>query len=149
MLFAFRTIKPHTWGKPREGCDALWCEARSNGWILETRGVAPFAGGGVTNELARFAGEVLRTSKIDASGLDTAPPRLRYTSITGHALDITFYPPGTAYRDQHKIDGAIVDYRTYPLMGNPWVRQAAGGTALILENGGLTRTYDFAKWTVY
>lgn len=148
VLFAFRSIKPAAWGKPREKCDVLWCEARRNGWILETSEVTPYAGGGVSMELARFASDVLKKSKTDASQLDAKPPRLRYTSITGHTLDLTFTPFGTPYRDQHKVDGAPVDYRAYPLMGNLWVHQDAGGTLLTLQHGAAKRTYDFAAWKV-
>lgn len=146
VLFAFRTIKPYTWGKPREACDVLWCDARKNGWILETSEVAPYAGGEPVAELARFASDVLKKTSIDASGLDAKTPRLRYTSLTGHTLDIVYMPHAIPYTNQHQIDGKPVDYRAFPLMGNPWVQQAADGDVLTLNHGGETRTYDFKRW---
>lgn len=148
VLFAFKSIKPCTWGKPREKCDVLWSDARRNGWILETSEVTPYAGGGVSLELARFASDVLKKSKVDASELDAKTPRLRYTSITGHVLDLTFTPFGTPYKDQHKIGGAPVDYRAYPLMGDPLVHQDVNGDVLTLKHGSLSRTYDFKDWKV-
>lgn len=148
VLFAFKTIKPGAWGKPRENCDVLWSDARRNGWILETSEIGPYAGGGETAELARFASDVLKKSKTDASGLNEKPSRLRYTSITGHTLDLTFTPFGTPYKDQHRIDGMPLDYRAYPLMGNPWVHQDVNGDVLTLKHGELILTYDFKAWKV-
>ncbi len=148
VLFAFRTLDPARWGKPQEGCDVLWCDARRGGWILETSETVPYAGGGPTNELARFASDVARKARIDASGMAATPPRLRYVSVAGRTLDITHVPHGTAWRDQHRIDGVPVDYRAYPLMGNPWVHQAVGSPTLILQHGGVRRTYDLSAWQV-
>lgn len=148
VLFAFRSIKPVEWGKPRENCDVLWCNARRNGWILETSEAKPYAGGGELKELARFASDVLKKTKIDATGIDAAVPRLVYTSLTGHTLDLTFTPFGKPYRDQRKIDGKAVDYRAFPLMGNPWVQQAVDSPLLTVQHGGARRTYDFAAWSV-
>lgn len=148
VLFAFRSIQPCAWGRVREHCDVLWSDSRRNGWILETSEVAPYAGGGEAAELARFAGDVLKKAKTDASLLDAKPPRLRHTSITGHTLDLTFTPFGTPYKDQHRLDGAPVDYRAHPLMGNPWVHQEVNGEVLTLRHGGLVRTYDFKAWKV-
>ncbi len=148
VLFAFKSIKPCTWGRPQERCDVLWCDARKNGWILETSELKPYAGGDVTTELARFASDVLKKLKIDADGIESKVPRLRYTSIAGHTLDITFTPFKTAYKDQHKIDGAPVDYRAFPLMDNPWVHQDANGDALTLSHREKKLVYDFASWKV-
>lgn len=147
VLFAFKSIKPCTWGKVQEKCDVLWCDARKNGWILETSEAKPYAGGDATMELARFASDVMKKSKIDSSEIDSNVPRLRYTSITGHTLDLTFTPFKTKYAGQRKVDGSPVDYSSYPLMENPWVHQEVNGDVLTLKHDGLVRTYDFANWT--
>ncbi|MFO1491124.1 MAG: hypothetical protein U1F87_09480 [Kiritimatiellia bacterium] len=67
MLMAFRSVKPVTWGKKWGGNDMLWCEARRNGWVLETSEVTPFAGGGIGAELDRFAAAVLEKTRLEGA----------------------------------------------------------------------------------
>jgi hypothetical protein len=148
MLFAFQTIRPSAWGQPEQGCDVLWSDHRRNGWVLETAELRPYAGGGAEAELDRFAADVLAKGRIDASGMDQATPRLEYTTVGGHRLELDFRPFGQHYVDQHRIDGAVVDYRAFPLMDNPWVHQEVDGDALTLSQGGSTRVYDFSAWSV-
>lgn len=147
MLMAFRSVKPAAWGKPWSGNDMLWCEARTNAWILETSELQPFAGGGIEAELARFAAAVLDRTKIDAATSGPEPPRLRYTTLSGRALDLTWLPHRQPYAGQAKIDGRAVDYASWPLHENPWVRQKPGDPLLHLQHGKDRLSYDFAKWT--
>ena len=147
MLMAFRSIRPAAWGKPWNGNDMLWCEARTNAWILETSELAPFAGGGTDAELGRFAAAVLDRTKIDASAIDQSPPGFRYTNLRGARLELAWLPHGKAYEGHSKIDGKAVDYAAWPLHGNPWVRQQPGDPLLHLRHGKDRLTYDFAGWT--
>jgi hypothetical protein len=148
MLMAFRSVQPHTWGaKPWEDCDLLWCNARTNGWVIETSEVAPFAGGGVEAELNRFADAVLRRTRLDVAGLEGAVPRLCYTSLAGRTLDLTWRPHAVRYTDQAKVDGRVVDYLAWPQLQNPWVIQQTNSPHLTLTLGGRRLEYDFAKWT--
>jgi hypothetical protein len=147
MLFAFKLIKSGVWGKPQENCDVLWSEERNNGWVLETSEVGAFAGGGTDAELNRFANTVLQKTKIEAA-IDGPLPRLKFTSLNGHVLEITYRPHGAAYKNQHQINGAAVEYRAFALMENPWLHQAVNSSELRLNHGGQTRLYDFQKWMV-
>jgi hypothetical protein len=147
MLMAFRSIRPAAWGKPWSGNDMLWCEARTNAWILETSELPPFAGGGPDAELARFTAAILGRTKIDAAGLDQKPPRIRYTTLGGSHLDLAWLPHGKPYSGHAKIDGQPVDYASWPLQANPWVRQQPGDPALHLRHGADRLSYDFAAWT--
>ena len=147
MLMAFRSIKPAAWGKPWSGNDMLWCEARTNAWILETSELSPFAGGGPDAELGRFAAAVLDRTKIDATGLDQQPPRFRYTTLGGRPLDLAWLPHRQPYAGQAKIDDQAVDYTSWPLHGNPWVRQKTGEPILHLQQGKDRLSYDFIHWT--
>ena len=148
VLFGFRYLQPAYWGKPRtkENCDVLWSDSRTNGWVLDTSPVAPFAGGGVDAELNRFAAAMLAKTRLDISAIDVAHPRFSYVSLDGHRLDITYRGHKEAYTDQHKIDGQPVNYLAFPLFGNPWVFQSVGGNVLNIKHGGKTLTYDFGKW---
>jgi hypothetical protein len=148
MLMGFFTVKPHAWGKKQmEGCDLLWCEARKNGWVLETSELKPFAGGGVDAELNRFADAVLAKAQVDSSGIDAECPRLRYRSLTGHTLDLTWRPHAVRYTDQSKVNGRAVNYSAWPLLKNPWVLQETNSPHLTISIGGKRLVYDFDKWT--
>ena len=149
MLFAFRLFGAARWADHRsqERCDVLTSDARRNGWILETSPLAPFAGGGNDTELDRFATAIVARTVIDTSRLATERPRLAFTSLSGHMLDITYRPHGTPYAAQHTVDGAVVDYDSFPLLGNPWVQQALDGDELVIEHGKETLQYDFRTWT--
>lgn len=148
MLMGFYTVKPHSWGKKQmEDCDLLWCDARTNGWVLETSELKPFAGGGVDVELNRFADAVLAKTKVDSSGITTANPRLRYTSLTGHTLDLTWLPHKARYTGQSKVDGVAVNYPSWPELKNPWVFQQTNSPNLTVTIDGQKLEYDFANWT--
>lgn len=146
MLMAFRSVRPCAWGKPWSGNDMLWCEARKNGWVLETSELAPFAGGGVDAELGRFAEAVLAKTRIDAAGIDDEKPCLRYTALSGRTLELTWMAHTEPYRGQCKVDGKIIDYHAWPLFDNPWVHQDLNSPVLTLKHGGRTLTYDFNRW---
>jgi hypothetical protein len=147
VLFGFRPLQPCKWGKSQQNCDVLYGDDRKGGWIVETVATSAFAGGGVDAELARFADAILTKTHIDDSGMAMPNPRLRYTSLAGHALDLTFRPHGKPYVDQNKIDGQTVDYRSFPLLGNPWVEQSVNADRLVLHHGNHNFVYDFKAWT--
>lgn len=147
VLFGFKLVRPGAWGKPQNACDVLWSDHRKNGWVLETSELKPYAGGGHESELDRFAGDVLAKVRIDAAGLDAAEPRLKVASLRGRQLEIVFRPFGKPYVDQHRVDGKPVDYRAFPLLENPWVRQAVDGDVLTVKHGDATRTWNFRTWT--
>ena len=149
VLFAFRTIQPATWGKHREkeNCDVLNSDDRTNGWVLQTSPVTPFAGGGVKAELDRFANAILTKTKLDTSHFNQSTPRFSYTALDGHVLDITYRGHKEKYVDQHKIDGKPIDYSKFPLLGNQWVQQPLGGDILTIKYGSQSLVYDFKNWT--
>ncbi|MCE9632508.1 MAG: hypothetical protein K8S94_17625, partial [Planctomycetia bacterium] len=149
MLFAFRLFGEPRWADPRakERCDVLTSDARRTGWILETSPLEPCAGGGIDAELDRFAAAVVARTMVDASRLATERPRLTFTSLLGDVLDITYRPHGETYVAQHTINGTAVDYDSFPLLGNPWVKQALDGDDLVIEHGTDTLRYDFRTWT--
>jgi hypothetical protein len=148
MLMGFYCVKPHSWSnKSWSGNDLLWCDARENGWVLETSELTPFSGGGVDAELARFADAVVAKTKVDATEIDSANPRLRYTSLTGHSLDLTWLPHKSKYTGQSKVDGKPIDYQSWPSLKNPWVLQEFNSPILTIHYGHEQLTYDFSKWT--
>lgn len=149
ILFAFWLGGEPRWSghRPKERCDVLTSDARRTGWILETSPLEPFAGGGVDAELGRFAAAIATRTRIDAAGLEAERPRLGFTSLDGRVLDITYRPHGEPYARQHLVDGEPVDYASFPLLGNAWVRQPLDGDELVIEHGGRTLRYDFRTWS--
>lgn len=149
VLFAFRYAKPATWEKQREKeqCDVLSSLDRKNGWVLETSPITDFAGGGVDAELERFATAILAKPRLDTSKINDPTPSLSYHSLSGHELELTYRDHKEPYSSQHRIDGKTVDYRSYPLFGNPWVTQSLGGDLLSLHHNGESMTYDFKNWS--
>lgn len=149
MLFAFRSMRPAHWAKPNahESLDLLECDESRNGWILETSPLAPFAGGGIAAELDRFADAVLSKTKI-AGDTIAVPPRLIFTNLAGHTLDLRWHPPAEKFCGQCVLDGKPVDYDSFPLLATPGVRQTVGGPLLITLPDGGARVYDFKHWAV-
>jgi hypothetical protein len=147
MLMGFYSVKPCSWGKkPWSGCDLLWCDARTFAWVLETSELKPF-GGGIDAELNHFANAVLTKPRMDATGLDTPQPRLRYTALPGHMLELTWLPHKTPCAGQSKVDGVAINYQSWPLLSNQWVHQSVDRPVLSINYGKSRLTFDFAEWT--
>jgi hypothetical protein len=146
VLFAFRGVEPGSWGKPQYDCDVMWFEQRTNGWVLDTSPVEPYAGGEPRMELARFADAILKSNRLTAD-LSAKPPRLTYHALSGDTLDITHLPLNTPHTNQHRINNTPVNYNTWPLMGNLWVAQQPDSPTLRIEHSGKSLTYNFDTWT--
>jgi hypothetical protein len=148
MLFAFRSAIPASWIKSNEklGLDLLECDARRNGWILETSPLKPFAGGGLEAELNRFAEAVLTKTKISGD-VAASPPRLIFTNLAGRTLDLRWHPPAEKYSGQCVLDGRPVDY-AFPLLSANGLEQPLGGPLTLTLPDGKKRTYDFHNWRV-
>jgi hypothetical protein len=123
----------------------LWCDARRNGWILETSPLKPFAGGGVDAELDRFAEAVMKRTKIDASAIDAVNPSMKYRTLSGKLMEFQWQPHKEPYKDHLKVDGKPLVFSQEILHENPMVHQKTGGP-LIIGHNGKKLTYDFEKW---
>jgi hypothetical protein len=145
MLMGFFSIKPCKWGKKWGVNDMLWCDARQNGWILETSELKPFAGGGVDAELDRFAEAVKTKTKLDASAIDAPVPSMKYRTLSGRTMEFSWQPHQEPYKDQLKVDGTPLVFSRELLHKNPMVHQKTGGP-LMIQHDGRRLTYDFENW---
>lgn len=147
MLFAFRSVRLAQWDKPdvREHLDLLECDARCNGWVLETSPLARFAGGGVQKELDRFADAILEKTGI-AGDVTASSPELIFTNLDGHTLDLHWHPPAERYAGQCVLDGKALNY-DFPLLSAPGLEQSLGGPMAVVT-GSTRRVYDFFHWRV-
>ena len=146
MLMGFRSIKPYKWGKKWANHDMLWCDARQNGWVLETAPLSAYAGGGIDAELDRFASAILTKTKLDSSAIDQTIPSMRYTTLTGRKLDFRWQPHAEKYKDHLKVDDKALEFSKDVLHSNPWVHQKTDGP-LMIQFGNKRLTYDFDAWT--
>jgi hypothetical protein len=146
MLMGFRSIQPCKWGKRWGNHDMLWCEARRNGWVLETAPLKPFAGGGVDAELQRFANAIISRTRLDSSRLSENPPSMRYRTLTGRIMEFRWQPHKAPYQDQLKVDGNPLVFDDRMLFKNPWVEQKVGGP-LVIRDDKRRLVWDFATWT--
>ncbi|MCU0795790.1 MAG: hypothetical protein MUF31_07615 [Akkermansiaceae bacterium] len=146
MLMGFHCIQPWKWGKRWGQHDMLWCEARRNGWILETAPLASYAGGGVDAELDRFARAVLEKTRIKTDGIDSPSPTLAYRNLEGDVLEFRWQAHAEAYADHMKVNGKPIVFDSSQLHRNPWVAQKVGGP-LHIRLGPRRLVLDFETWT--
>ncbi len=118
VLFGFRSAAPAAWGKPntREKFDPYVCEEPRNAWVIETSPVNDFAGGGSEAELRRFADEVQKRTSLEVD-LTAPAPKAIYTNLKGNKMELDWTEPGKIYQGSCRIDGHVVDYESYPLLG--------------------------------
>jgi hypothetical protein len=124
--------------KPREGDSEFRIKALKTAVALETAPPAEYPGATPQEQLEKFRQAVLSRSKIECA--TDVKPTGRYTDRLGNTLECVFDGPDT-------VNGKAVDYAAWPVLESPWTRQARGGP-MVLTAGAVTRTYDFAAWTV-
>lgn len=56
------------------------------------------------------------------------------------------FNPVTPYTDQRKVDSKAVEYRSFPLMDNPWIHKEINDDVLTLKHRADTLTLDFKEW---
>jgi hypothetical protein len=118
VLFGFRSAAPAAWGKPdtREKFDPYVCEEPRNAWVIETAPTATFAGGDPRAELERFASAVIGRTSF-APDLAANAPKLTFTNLQNHKLEIEWEFPSNSSRGNCRIDGKRVTTDNFPLLG--------------------------------
>jgi hypothetical protein len=118
VLFAFRSAAPATWGKPdaREKYAPYTSDERRNAWVIETSAVKPFAGGSPEDELARFAEAMLKRTRFEPD-LASAAPKIVFTNLSGHKLELEWSMSSNTARSICKIDGNLASPDDYPMLG--------------------------------
>jgi hypothetical protein len=91
---------------------------------------------------------VLNGARIDRSKLDQPVPELTYQSIHGDTLRLVFSSRGESVVGRHFVNGAPVDFPTWPTLGSPWANQAFNSPIVTIDFPGTKRSYDFRLWTV-
>lgn len=108
--------------------------------------MAPFSGGGVDEELKKFA-DALRQRTRWKDLTNTSPPQLTFTNLRGHTLSLRWKPAEPMVTNECLIDNKPIRYDQFPLLSAPGAHHPNGGN-LTLQAPSRTRVYDFKKWTV-
>jgi len=106
---------------------------------IETAPVREFPAASPTERLAAFRKAVIAKSKVELLTGETLTGR--YTRRDGVVIQRQFAGPAS-------IDSKPVDFDHWPLAASHWVNQSSKDSPLVVTDGKVTRTYDFAKWTV-
>lgn len=143
-LIALKVVNGYDWedtidvlGTPFQ---SFRSDADRNGIVIQTAPVEDFAADSPRAELTAFAEAVKTQTELDTSGIDNRRPRLRFVSLSGDVLEMEFSGDRT-------INGEVVDYHSWPLFQNPWMRSEAG-TFLEIKYGDQSRRYDFQNWSI-
>lgn len=166
VLIAFTASRPFTW-TPRGGLfsggglsekDSEFRIAADNAALaLEAAHPDEFPAASPAERLAAFKRAIVAKTKLSlgtaelpgepVKGQDPAAPvtprvvaKATYVDRFGHSLEKTFQGPAT-------IDGADVDYASWPLVDNPWIHQDWDGNMRI-SDGVTERIYDVKAWTI-
>lgn len=132
MMFAFRTIEPFTLMTSRmpynvPGCDLLMFTDQTThkgSWILQTTEITDdLRGATVEDELNNFKIKLLAKTSFETVNYSSETPELRYTSMDGDILDLTFFPPTSAYSSQYKINGVVQSLGDGNLYNSAYTKQ--------------------------
>jgi hypothetical protein len=133
MMFAFRTVEPFTLMTSRmpytvPDCDLLMFTDQTThkgSWILQTTEITPdLKGNSLAEELNNFKNKLLATASFDTVNYASDTPCLRYTSMDGDVIDLTFFPPTAAYSGQYKINGTVQTLGDGNLFSSDYAGQA-------------------------
>ena len=138
VLLAVTLTEPFNWQASDKFLDK---PATKIGVVVETANPADYGTGGPQAQLDAFKAALLGQTTLDASGIQDAQPTLRYTSLAGDVLEIS-------YENYRRINGHTLNLDLWPMLHNPWLYQEYDGDVLTLKNGNQSRTYDFASFTV-
>ncbi|MBD3243352.1 MAG: hypothetical protein GF331_22370, partial [Chitinivibrionales bacterium] len=88
----------------------------NKGWVIQTANPLDYAG------FDAFVNNVLTGGSADISGVGNSNPTMKYTTIDGDRLQITFDGSGGGGgTDRRLVNGTPLDYANWPRMHNPWV----------------------------
>ena len=151
VLIAISSTKPFVWDRsaplrmpnsatPLPADDSEFrIDGPSFAAAIETAPASEFPYPTPDERLAAFRKAVLAKSKVELLTGETLAGR--YTCRDGVKIQRQFAGPAL-------IDGKPVDFEHWPLAASRWVNQATVDSPLIVTDGKLMRTYDFANWSI-
>ena len=120
----------------------LRSDGAKNGVIVETAPISDYSGATAEETLRNFAAAVLAQS-VDAEGISGPNPTLKYTSVYGDEMEISWTNQGGTRKINDEIQ--VFD-NNWPLLGNPWMHQMQGDKKLTISYMDEYLEYDFDRW---
>lgn len=146
MMFAFKTIEPYTWNNPNnpkqfqiKDHDILTLKdtlQRRGAWLLETTEItSEYAGMSKKEQLEKFSKKLTSTKRFETSSdySTSVTPRIKYYSLDGDTLDITFFPPNTLYSNQYIINNKAICFSNEYIFKNDFMEQQNNSDTLFLK----------------
>jgi hypothetical protein len=131
-FIAYYPLAPYEW-RPLEGGDRrLHSPHLKNGLVLQTAPASAFP------SFEAFAEAVRRLPLETAT---TPVPRVRFETLGGDLLD-------AAYGDAPRVNGAAIDYTTWPLFEGPFLQAEKGSRRLEMRHNNQHRLLDFDTLTI-
>lgn len=160
MIFAVFIPNTFTWNEngtkessTYQGVQRLY--ERKGYWILETTEITPDIqdpNRNLTNELNTFATLLAAKTNIQTSNYDTDTPSIKYTTLKGDTLELTFHSYDIAYTNQFKVNNQIIS-NSDKIFEDPYMslRYESNTTKLtanplnIFTNGQVARTIYYQQ----
>ena len=149
VLIAVSASQPFDWNpksgiyapasKPRDGDSEFRVKFPTCAVAVETAQPSEFPGATPAEQLAKFREALLSKSSLKITS--EKPASAQYRNRLGDSLECTF-------DGADKINGTIVDYKSWPVSESPWTSQKVPDGPMVLTDGKSSRTYDFTDWTV-
>lgn len=143
MMFAFKTLEPYVIS-PRlpfsiSGCDILMFKdfqnTRKGSWVLQATEITDdLKGADMEEELDKFLDKLNATTRVETINYDSDRPQVRFTTIDGDVLDLTFFPPTEEYAGQYIINNTVQQLGNGYLYDSPYARQADKADVVYIYN---------------
>ena len=124
---------------PRSGDSEFRVRSTNCAVAIETAPPSEFPGDYPAAQLAKFREKIMERSALKSSG--KLPVSGAYRNRFGDTLECTF-------DGADKINGVIVDYKSWPVSKSPWTAQKIPEGPLTIRDGKTRRVYDFTNWKI-
>jgi len=149
VLIAVSATQPFDWNPdggilapastPRKGDSEFRVKSPACAVAIETAQPSDFPGSTPADQLAKFRETILAKSSLKLTS--EKPSSARYNNHLGDSIECVFDGADT-------VNGNIVDYKAWPVSESPWTSQKTRENPMVITDGKMNRTYDFANWTI-
>jgi len=137
--------KPGTYSDPHSTGSEFRIKGVNMAVALETALPEDFGAGSPDAQLKSFRDAIVGKSKLHCVA---APGQ----STVAHYMDrhgVEMERPYTGMKkNTSKIHGKPVNYESWPLVDNPWMRQEWESDTATITDGKIVRVYDLGNWTI-
>jgi hypothetical protein len=126
-LIAYYPLAPYTWRTDPDGHRRLHSSALHNGALVQLAPAASFE---------RFADFKAAVQALPLQTETEPLPRVEFETLSGARLRVV-------YGEVPEVDGAEVDYGSWPLYGGPYLEAEVGSGRLLMKYGRMRRLLDF------